>query len=116
MKDQWQPVEDARVRRLLQGQGPPLLEVKVKGRRICLARAGGKVWAVDARCPHQGGPLAAGSINEHCQVVCPWHRFAFDLQSGQSDSGGYFIRSYELRQQGKQLYIKLPRKKFLGLF
>ena len=34
---------------------------------------GGKVFAVQARCPHRGGPLADGLLGDG-RVVCPLHR------------------------------------------
>lgn len=116
MAYQWRVIEDVEVRRMLQRDENKLQEIRLGNRRICLARKNEKIWAFDAKCPHQGGPLARGFINEACQVVCPWHRFAFDLETGQSDSGGYFIRTYELKIKGKEVWIKLPKRKFLGLF
>jgi nitrite reductase (NADH) small subunit len=43
-------------------------------------RAGG-VFAVQAECPHKGGPLVDGLVAEG-KVVCPLHGFAFDLATG----------------------------------
>ena len=43
-------------------------------------RAGG-VFAVQADCPHRGGPLADGLV-AGVKVVCPLHGFAFDLVTG----------------------------------
>lgn len=116
MADQWRTIEDAKVRRMLQQDENQLVEIYVGKRRVCIAKHQDKLWAFDAKCPHQGGPLVKGVINDSCQVVCPWHRFAFELESGQSESGGYFIRTYELKVEGKRLAIKLPKKRFLGLF
>jgi phenylpropionate dioxygenase-like ring-hydroxylating dioxygenase large terminal subunit len=33
-------------------------------------------------CPHMGGPLDSGQI-ANGEVICPWHRFRFDLSTGQ---------------------------------
>jgi len=41
----------------------------------------GEVRAVQATCPHRGGPLADGIIGSD-QVVCPLHGFKFDLACG----------------------------------
>jgi nitrite reductase (NADH) small subunit len=41
----------------------------------------GEVYATDAKCPHQGGPLADGVLGDHC-VVCPLHSYLFDLRTG----------------------------------
>ena len=41
----------------------------------------GSLRAVDAVCPHRGGPLADGQIDNRI-VVCPLHLNAFDLATG----------------------------------
>ncbi|WP_432483656.1 Rieske (2Fe-2S) protein [Kineococcus esterisolvens] len=46
----------------------------------------GRVSAVQAACPHAGGPLADGQIDERV-VVCPLHLNTFDLRTGESTSG-----------------------------
>ena len=45
----------------------------------------GTVRAVSAVCPHRGGPLADGQIDNRV-VVCPLHLNAFDLRTGCSTS------------------------------
>jgi nitrite reductase (NADH) small subunit len=42
----------------------------------------GEVHAVQARCPHRGGPLADGLVGGG-SVVCPLHARRFDLRSGE---------------------------------
>lgn len=42
----------------------------------------GAIHAIDAVCPHRGGPLADGLLGETC-VVCPLHGFVFDLRTGE---------------------------------
>ena len=44
----------------------------------------GTIHAVENRCPHRGGPLAEGMLAGH-RVVCPFHAFRFDLQTGDCD-------------------------------
>lgn len=56
----------------------------VGGEQIAVFRhRSGKVSATQARCPHAGGPLADGQIDEDV-VVCPLHLNVFDLTSGVS--------------------------------
>ncbi|MDA0195742.1 MAG: thiamine pyrophosphate-binding protein [Bacteroidetes bacterium] len=50
---------------------------------ICLTHHKGKLGALDNRCPHQGGPLGEGSI-ENDLLRCPWHGWDFDPHTGQS--------------------------------
>ena len=53
----------------------------VDGFPLALARAGGRLYAVEDRCSHDDGPLGEGRI-EGCEVVCPRHGARFDLRDG----------------------------------
>jgi nitrite reductase (NADH) small subunit len=52
-------------------------------RAICVANVKGQITAMDNICLHRGGPLGQGLI-EGNKVVCPWHGWQFDAQTGQS--------------------------------
>jgi nitrite reductase/ring-hydroxylating ferredoxin subunit len=41
----------------------------------------GRFVVTDAACPHRGGPLIEATVRNGC-LVCPWHWYAFDLDSG----------------------------------
>jgi pyruvate oxidase len=57
------------------------------GRSICLARTEHGLSALDNRCPHQGGPLGEGTI-EDGWLICPWHGYEYDPVTGEPP-GGY---------------------------
>ncbi|KFA88235.1 Rieske 2Fe-2S domain-containing protein [Archangium violaceum] len=46
--------------------------------------AGGMRYAVNRYCPHQGADLREGWVEEGRYLVCPRHRWRFDLQDGGS--------------------------------
>jgi nitrite reductase/ring-hydroxylating ferredoxin subunit len=58
-------------------------EVVVGTRSIALANVAGELFAVDGVCPHAGGPLGDGQL-EDCTLVCPWHGWSYDLRTGRS--------------------------------
>src|SRR5215469_662921 len=60
-------------------------EFNVDGRSLCVTNVGGTVCVLDGTCPHEGGPLAEGTIEDGL-VVCPWHGYAFDPRTGASDN------------------------------
>ncbi len=53
----------------------------VDGQRIAIFHVGGRFYALEANCPHEGGPLEDGVI-EAMRVICPWHGYDFDLRTG----------------------------------
>ncbi len=50
---------------------------------IALSRRDGCFGALDNRCPHQGGPLGEGTIEDGV-LRCPWHGFTYDPITGVS--------------------------------
>ncbi|RZT87055.1 nitrite reductase (NADH) small subunit/p-cumate 2,3-dioxygenase ferredoxin subunit [Pseudonocardia sediminis] len=40
----------------------------------------------DALCPHNKGPLDQGWLRDGSTVVCPWHWYRFDLDTGECDT------------------------------
>ena len=54
---------------------------------ICLSHFEGKYAALSNKCPHQGGPLGEGSI-ENGWLRCPWHGWDFHPVTGKPP-GGY---------------------------
>jgi len=55
----------------------------------------GSLRALQALCPHRGGPLADGQIDNKV-VVCPLHLNAFDLKTGCSLSGESDLTVYHV--------------------
>jgi 3-phenylpropionate/trans-cinnamate dioxygenase ferredoxin subunit len=80
-----------------------LLDLEVDGKKITLARFKEGYFAFAQKCPHASGRMAQGYINPLGQVVCPLHRYAFDMKNGRNTTGeGYFLKTYpvELRSEG----------------
>lgn len=55
-------------------------------RTVALTRCGGRYGALDNHCPHQGGPLGEGSI-ENGLLRCPWHGYDYDPITGRPPPG-----------------------------
>lgn len=56
-------------------------EFVVGDRSFCVANVDGAICVLDGVCPHEGGPLGEGTL-EDGRVVCPWHAYAFDVRTG----------------------------------
>jgi pyruvate oxidase len=72
---------------------------------ICLAKFEGKYYALDNHCPHQGGPLGEGLI-ENGFVRCPWHGYEYSPIDG-SPPGGYddATTTYPVEEREDGIYV-----------
>ena len=82
------------------------VSVDVGGHTYALLRIDGKVTAIDGLCPHEGGPLAEGTV-QNGAVTCPWHGWTFDACTGCSlDPPGNDVAHYPTRVEGGNVYLK----------
>ncbi|MCE9671379.1 Rieske 2Fe-2S domain-containing protein [Myxococcus stipitatus] len=51
-------------------------------RERAVVEAGGRRFSVQRFCPHQGADLSEGWVEEGRYLVCPRHRWRFDLEDG----------------------------------
>lgn len=75
------------------------------GTRLALFRTRGGWRAVQAACPHRGGPLADGIVAD-ASVTCPLHQRRFSLETG--EPLGHDCRAltvYALSEQDGELYV-----------
>lgn len=89
---------------------PPVGEVREAaccGKLLCIANSGGELSAIDNVCPHRGGPLGQGIV-EDCKVICPWHAWAFDMKTGAAVHTALVkVAVYEIKVEGDDVLVKL---------
>ena len=79
---------------LVEGRGK---YVEIGGFQLAVFLHQGHCYVIDNTCPHAGGSLAGGEIEDGC-VLCPWHYWAFRLDNGQlRDMPGVVITTYQTR-------------------
>jgi nitrite reductase (NADH) small subunit len=77
------------------------------GRAVCLANVGGALHALENECPHRQGPLGQGWVEGNA-VICPWHAWAFDVNSGTAEEPEHAqVKVYAVRQQGEEVEVDL---------
>jgi nitrite reductase (NADH) small subunit len=68
----------------------------VEGEQVAVFRLrDGSLRALSAVCPHRGGPIADGQIDNHI-VLCPLHLNAFELDTGCSTTGESPLRRFDV--------------------
>lgn len=82
--------------------------IDVAGKKLCAVKSGTKLYVVQNKCPHAGADLSFGWCTNG-NLVCPYHRHQFDLETGRGKAGqGNYIRTYptEIRDDGIYVGIK----------
>jgi len=71
--------------------------VAIDGEQVAVFRLrDGSVRALGAVCPHRGGPLADGLLDDRV-VVCPLHGYTYDLVTGaETANGGDPVCAYDV--------------------
>ena len=91
-----------------------LEDIPVRGARVLKTKQGcvavfrtheDKVFALDDRCPHKGGPLSEGIVHGDA-VTCPLHNWVISLVTGEAqgaDEGQ--VGSYEVRVEDGRILV-----------
>ncbi|CAJ1498398.1 thiamine pyrophosphate-dependent enzyme [[Mycobacterium] burgundiense] len=75
---------------------------------VAVTKLDGRYGAIDNRCPHQGGPLGQGTL-ENAKIRCPWHGFDFDPFTGQAAGGPDFdVATYPVQVRDDGIYVGIP--------
>src|SRR5262245_16473380 len=82
------------------------MEVLVGGTPIALCNVDGTFHAVSNTCVHRGGPLGQGVLDGKL-VLCPWHAWAYDVTTGQSDvNPDLKLTRYETKVEEGQVFVR----------
>ncbi len=88
---------------------------EVKGKKICLGQYNNRLFAFTWKCPHAGGMLSEGYIDALGNVVCPVHRYKFNMENGHNTSGeGYYLKRWPAEQREDGVYVQMEENG--GLF
>ena len=82
-------------------------EFPVGDKVVCVANINGVISAMDNVCLHRGGPLGQGIIVDN-KVVCPWHGWMWDPQTGQAEQNpNARIAVYPIKLEGNDVYVQV---------
>ena len=83
------------------------MEVTVEGQAVALFNVDGEYRAIGNRCVHRGGPLGQGML-EGGIVLCPWHAWGYDTQTGVSTVNPEFkVPCYAVKVEAGQVCVKV---------
>lgn len=94
-------------------QNNQMAVVQAGPKKITLVKFNNDLFAVAFSCPHAGGIISDGFVTATGQVVCPLHRYRFDVQNGRNTSGeGYYLPHYRVDIREDGIYVGWEEKGF----
>ncbi len=84
--------------------------VYIGSKQLALSHFEGKICAIDNSCPHQGGPLGEGSI-ENGILRCPWHGWDFHPCTGKAPGFDDGVRAFPVEERVDGIYVGLEAEK-----
>jgi 3-phenylpropionate/trans-cinnamate dioxygenase ferredoxin subunit len=82
--------------------------VEVDERLVVVIHAGGKFYAIDDVCTHDGGPLGEGELDGFT-IACPRHGARFDVRDGRALTmpATKPTASHEVKVEGDDVFVRL---------
>ncbi|WP_018613236.1 Rieske (2Fe-2S) protein [Segetibacter koreensis] len=95
-----------------------LAVIEAGGKKITLAKIGDELlFACAYKCPHASGILADGFIDATGNIVCPLHRYKFNLLTGRNISGeGYYLKVFAVEEREAGIFIGFEESSWLNIF
>lgn len=79
----------------------------INGKEIAIFNVDGEFYAIDHTCPHEGGPLAEGTLDGDV-VTCPWHGWMFNVKTGLSPIiPDVKVKTYPVKLDNDEIMISI---------
>lgn len=83
-----------------------IMEVVIASRHLLLVYTNDQLYCCTAKCPHAGGNLARGFTDAKNNIVCPLHKYRFQLSNGYNSSGeGYHLKTYRVMVNDDGVFV-----------
>lgn len=100
--------------------------VEAERHEVGIIRWNGRFFAVRNICPHIGAPLCEGMLVPHLRehrgepwsleiddegvtIVCPWHRWEFDVTTGRALVGHLRVKTYPVVVRDNRVLLEIGR-------
>lgn len=82
-------------------------EVIVAGTAVAVCNVNGTFFAVSNVCPHAGGPIGDGTLEEH-KVTCPYHGWSYDVRDGRCFvNKDVTLPRYDVQVIGDEVFVRV---------
>ena len=107
----WHKLYDSLQAAHLQIKNGSLRKINIGNKTICIAHTEEGLFALDDKCPHNGASLSNGKCTTNNAVVCPVHRYQFDLKTGRAKSGlGDVAITYPIKHTEEGVFVGISER------
>lgn len=83
--------------------------VRVAGKALALFNVDGTIYAMENRCPHEGGPVGDGEF-EGVMIECPSHQWRFDVRTGACEHDpSVLAKTYDVHVADGMIFVEAAR-------
>ena len=87
----------------------------INGKKICITEFQQQWFGFAYKCPHASGIMAEGYIDPLGNIVCPVHRYKFNLRNGRNTSGeGFYLKTYPVEIRDDGVYVGMESSGIFG--
>ena len=81
--------------------------VTIENKPIILAKSGGKIFALEGICSHDGGEFGANEKVIDSQIECPRHGARFDIRTGDATRmpAVVGVNRYDVKVENNDIYV-----------
>ncbi len=85
-----------------------IIELLIAEKRVALVKNKDGIFVFTANCPHAGAPFCNGWLDARGVLVCPLHKYRFNMANGHNVSGeGYKLKTYPIEIRNDEIFIGL---------
>jgi len=89
--------------------------IEADGKKVTIAKFKEELFVFAYKCPHASGVLGDGFIDALGNVVCPLHRYKFNMQNGRNTSEeGYYMKTYHIEKRTDGIFIGIESSGLFG--
>ena len=84
-----------------------VMMIEIDGQDVMLANLEDKFYAISDECPHAGGSLSQGHV-DNGEIECPVHGGLFDIKTGENTGPPVAepVQSYPVRIDGDDVLVR----------
>ena len=103
-KYKWQKIADSLIG--IDFASNNIAVIGLNGKNICVGKFEDRLFAFAFKCPHAGGNLSEGYIDGLGNIVCPLHRYKYNMENGRNVSGeGYYLKHWPVQIKEDGVFI-----------